>query len=308
MKCYYLVKPNNWLPNLDSLRCFLVLAERSNFRSAAAEVGLSSAAFSERIRRLEHELGAALFVRTTRKVDITPAGLRLQPHAEALIAEARDLREVVASEVRDLPYALTVGTRFELGMSWIVPALADLRERAPHRTLHVQFADGPDLIEAVLERRLDCFVASIRLTAADLAYGLLHEERYVLVAAPALLRRHALAVPADALAHVLIDTLPDLPLFRYFLDAAPADETWRFGAREYMGTIAAVRHRVLDGAGVAVLPEYFVREQLEAGTLALPRPDVDLGSDWFRMVWRSDHPRDAQLRELATEFRARPLC
>jgi LysR family transcriptional regulator, glycine cleavage system transcriptional activator len=301
------VTQDGWLPDLDSLRCFLALAERSNFRAAAAEVGLSPAAFSERIRRLEHELGVELFSRTTRTVDITGAGLRLLPRAERLIGAARELRQAVSPGADEPPYALTLGTRFELGLSFIVPALAELRLARPERTIHVQFADGPELLDAVLSKRLDCFIASIRLTHADLAYALLHEEQYVFVAAPALLTRHPLATAEHARDHTLIDTLPDLPLFRYFLDAAPATDSWRFARREYMGSIAAVRHRVLDGAGVAVLPRYFVAEELESGAMVCPQPSIGLASDWFRVVWRADHPRDAQLRALAAEFRARPL-
>ncbi|MEZ4382450.1 MAG: LysR family transcriptional regulator [Nannocystaceae bacterium] len=299
--------PNNWLPSLDSLRCFVALVDRKNFRAAADDVGLSAAAFSDRIRRLEQDFGRPLFVRTTRRVDITPAGLRLAPEAVALLERARALRDLAADDRHEPPYELTLGTRFELGLSWIVPSLAALREAAPHRVIHIQVGDGPELIEAALDRRLDCFIASIRLTAADLSYALLHEERYVLVATPALLDARPLAAPEDAHAHTLIDTLPDLPLFRYFLDAAPAEETWRFGAREYMGTIAAVRHRVLDGAGIAVLPAYFVRADLDAGRMVEPLPDLELARDWFRLVWRKDHPRDAQIRQLAEAFRARPL-
>ena len=299
--------PDNWLPDLDSLRCFLALAERSNFRAAATEVGLSPAAFSDRIRRLEDSLGVELFARTTRTVDITAAGLRLLPRAERLIREARELRQAVRSGDDELPWSLTLGTRFELGLSFIVPALAELRAAAPQRTIHVQFADGPELLDAVLGRRLDCFIASIRLTHADLAYALLHEEHYVFVATPELLADRPLRSAADSLDHVLLDTLPDLPLFRYFLDAAPAKDTWRFAAREYLGSIAAVRHRVLDGAGVAVLPRYFVAADLERGAMVCPLPKIRLASDWFRMVWRADHPRDGQLQQLAGEFRARPL-
>ncbi len=298
---------DSWVPNLDSLACFVALAERANFRAAAEEVALSPAAFSERIRRLEDDLGVELFARTTRTVSITPAGLRLMPRAKHLLAEARQIRRAARAADDDLPYALTLGTRFELGMSFLVPALADLRASSPARTLHLHFGDGPALLDAVLERRLDALVASIRLTQADLAYALLHEEHYVLVASPKLLAERPLKTPADAVAHVLLDTLPDLPLFRYFLDAAPAKDTWRFGAREYLGTIAAVRHRVLDGAGVAVLPRYFVADELANGTIATPLPKIRLASDWFRLVWRADHPRDEQLRALADQLRSRPL-
>ena len=54
-----------YLPDLDSLRCFITAAEQRHFRSAARAVGLSPAAFSDRIKRLELGLGASLFSRTT---------------------------------------------------------------------------------------------------------------------------------------------------------------------------------------------------------------------------------------------------
>ncbi|EDM77518.1 transcriptional regulator, LysR family protein [Plesiocystis pacifica SIR-1] len=298
---------DTWLPNLDSLRCFVALAEHHSFRAAARSVGLSSAAFSERIRRLEDELGAELFRRTTRKVEITAAGLRLRPRAEALLRDARGLREHIHDLDAQPPFELTLGTRFELGMSWIVPALAELRDEQPRRTLHIHFADGPELIAATLGRSIDCFIASIRLTQADLSYALLHEERYVLVGSAERLDAQPLRKPEDAPGHTLLDTLPDLPLFRYFVDAAPARQTWTFGAHEYLGTIAAVRHRVLDGAGVAVLPRYFVQADLDAGAMVQAMAKVRLASDWFRLVWRSDHPRREALLELAEAFRARPL-
>lgn len=298
---------DSWTPDLDSLRCFLALAEHESFRAAAAEVALSPAAFSERIRRLEEEIGAALFVRTTRQVTITSAGMRLVPAVERLLGEARGLRQVVLDEDRQAPYAIRLGTRFELGMSFVVPALAALQRAEPHRTIHIGFGDGPELIEAVLARRLDCFIASIRLTRAELAYALLHEEHYVLVASPKLLKGQPLDEPGHALEHVLIDTAPDLPLFRYFLDAAPTRQSWRFASHEYMGTIAAVRHRVLDGAGVAVLPRYYVKDELDRGVLTCPMPEVKMASDWFRLVWRRDDAREAHFQALANDFRDRPL-
>ncbi len=121
------------------------------------------------------------------------------------------------------------------------------------------------------------------------------------------LRRRPLRAATDATGHTLLDTRPDLPLFRYFRDARPADEEWRFAAVELLGTIAAVRHRLLEGAGVAVLPRYFVSDLLESRRLTALLPDTPLPQDWFRLVWRNGHPHGPHLRALGTELAARPL-
>lgn len=292
------------LPDLDSLRCFEAAAVHRNFRVAAARVALSPAAFSDRIRRLEELLEARLFERTTRRVALTAAGERLLPQARRCLDEARRC-VAVAREDAAPPFALSIGTRYELGLSWLVPALAALRAERPERTLHLYFGDGPDLLDRLEHGRIDAMVASLRLTRADLDYALLHEERYAFVAEPAL--AGALQGPEQARAHVLLDAHADLPLFRYFQDARPAHEVWAFGGRELLGTIAAIRLRVLEGAGVAVLPRYFVETDLADGALVELHSKTPPLGDFFRLVWRRDHPLGDELRLLAGALRGRPL-
>jgi DNA-binding transcriptional LysR family regulator len=135
----------------------------------------------------------------------------------------------------------------------------------------------------------------------------LHEESYVFVAAPARLKEVPLARPTDAAAHILLDLRDDLPLFRYFRDVRPAKESWRFRSVLKLGTIAAVRARLLDGAGVAVLPRYFVAPDLKAGRLRALFPRTKLLTDWFRLAWLEGHPNDTALEALAGELAAEPL-
>jgi DNA-binding transcriptional LysR family regulator len=205
------------------------------------------------------------------------------------------------------PFELTVGTRFELGLSWLTAALGSLERDRPDRTLHLRFGDSEELLTLVRLGHLDCLVSSVRLGVPGLRYELLHEERYALLASPALLARLPLRGAADAARHTLIDSLPDLPLFRYFLDARPPGEPWSFGRIRHLGTIAAVKHRVLEGAGVAVLPRYFAAPELAARQLREPLPRAPMRDDHFRLIWRAGHPREAELRALAAELRKRPL-
>ena len=294
------------LPDLESLRCFEKAAVVLNFRLAAATVGLSPAAFGDRIRRLEEQLGQRLFVRTTRSVALTPAGHRLLGQARRALEEARRCLSV-PEQGAAAPFELTVGTRFELGLSWLTPALAPLHEARPDRSLNLYFGDSEDLLTRLRRGRIDCAVTSVRLTRWDLRYELLHAEEYVLCARPALLRKLPLRRSDDANRHMLLDLHPDLPLFRYLLDARPPGEQWNFRGIEYLGTIGAVRFRALEGAGVAILPRYFVERDLDEGGLQALLPRAKLHSDYFRLIWRAGHEQEQEIRRLAKELRRIPL-
>jgi LysR family glycine cleavage system transcriptional activator len=293
------------LPDLVSLRCFEAAAVALNFRNAARSVALSPAALSERIAQLEDQVGEPLFLRSTRRVSLTLAGERLLPRAREAIAAARRCLE--PSDAGALPFELTIGTRFELGLSWLARALASFERDRPDRIIHLRFGDSEELIDQVRKGNLDCVVSSIRLVTPGIRYEVLHEEDYALVATRRLLASRPLRTAEDAARHTLLDCLPDLPLFRYFLDARPPGERWTFGAVRYLGAISAVKHRVLEAAGVAVLPRYFATPELRARRLCEPLPEARLFSDHFRLIWRPDHPREAELRTLAAELRRRPL-
>lgn len=294
-------------PDLESLRCFVAAAETPSFRRAAARVALSPAAFSERIKRLEDLLGAALFARTTRTVDLTPAGRRLLGPARAAIEAAEACVIAVRPEGGPAPVRIRLGTRFELGLSFIVPALDDLRAARPERRVDLYFGESDGLLDRLLEGRLDAVLTSLRLDRAGFAYAPLHEEAYVFCAAPGLLAITPMAGPGDAACHRLADTQPDLPLFRYFRDARPPEEVWAFGDVELMGTIAAVRARLLAERAVAVLPRYFVQPDLDAGRLVALLGDTVLPTDRFRLIWRAADPLGPELHALADALRQRPL-
>lgn len=288
--------------DLESVRCFDAAATTLNFRAAAARVHLSPAALSDRIRRLEDDLGVSLFHRSTRRVALSEAGERLWPVARRLLGDAERLRAAAKDDEAAIPFELTVGTRFELGLSWLVPGLSALAEERPERTVHLYMGDSPDLLGRLERGDIDAMVTSVRLGAPGLAYAALHAEEYVFVGTSPDFRG-----PQDAPRHVLCDVTRDLPLFRYILDAHPDGVPWAFARIEYLGGIGAIRRRLLDGQRVAVLPRYFVEPDLLAGRLVPLLPEVQPRTDAFRLVWRRGHPREDELVALAASLRKRPL-
>ena len=105
----------------------------------------------------------------------------------------------------------------------------------------------------------------------------------------------------------LLDATADLPLFRYWRDAPGGGDVLAFGRVVRLGSIEAIRRRLLDGAGVAVVPAYLVQEDLRARRLRRVFSSVEPQHDWFRLVFRADDPRRAAYALLADAMREAPL-
>lgn len=74
--------------DLQQLEQFVAVAEERNFTRAARRCHMAQSAVSTSIRALEHELGAPLFIRTTRRVELSETGQALLPEAQRVLAVA----------------------------------------------------------------------------------------------------------------------------------------------------------------------------------------------------------------------------
>jgi LysR family glycine cleavage system transcriptional activator len=292
------------LSSIDSLRCFLAAARVLNFRRASKTVALTPTAFSQRIKSLEDQLGRKLFVRSTRSVSLTAAGLALVPAAERCLQAVSDCELIGEGAIEHTPMELTLGTRLELGLSWVLPQRRMLMRSRPWLQLHLYFGSGPDLLLRVRTMEIDCAITSTQFNDTKLDAFPLHRENYVFVGASSLLARVPLRRAADASRHTLLDAARDLPLFRYWRDACKTNMGLHFGHSSWLGSIAAIRQEVLEGTGVAVLPEYFVQRDLARGRLERLFPAVTPLHDLFRLVFRASDPRRPIFESIAGELAA----
>jgi len=202
---------------------------------------------------------------------------------------------------------LTIGTRHELGMSWILPMLSRLKAQLPHVDFNLYFGSGPDLEERVKAFDIHCAVTSRVFTDPIFDVLRLAREEYVFVGSPDLLEHIPLSAASDGLQHTLVDVQPGRPLFRYFQDADNAPDPIRFARHSIMGTTAAVRRLLLDGEGVGVLPLYLIKADLDEKRLLRIFPAVELKSDHFRLMYRHDDPRAPLYAQIAEVMRKQEL-
>src|SRR4051812_49822701 len=126
---------------LRHLATFTAVAEEGSFTRAAARLHIVQSAVSAGVRALERELGAALFDRTTHRVQLTDAGSALLPEARATLAAARAAREAVDAVRGGLRGTVTLGI-MQAGASGAIDIAAPLAALPPHHP-HVELHAPP---------------------------------------------------------------------------------------------------------------------------------------------------------------------
>ena len=144
------------------LRYFIAVAELRNFTKAAEASFVAQSALSQQISRLEHELGAALFVRGKRGAELTPAGELLLPHARRIVADEAWARAEMRSYLGLEKGRLTIGM-IQTSASGVdvVGAVAEFSQRYPGIELHIVDQTTAEMLEGVRRGPLDLAVVGI---------------------------------------------------------------------------------------------------------------------------------------------------
>ncbi len=140
---------------LQQLTYFLAAAEHGSFSAAAETLFMAQPSLSEQIRRLEAELGVALFARVGRGLELTEAGRLLRPHAERTVASARETAESVR-EVRDLSGGTVAFGTFGSAHHYLLGGLIqDFRTRHPNVRVRVVGQNSVEVADAVRDGHLE---------------------------------------------------------------------------------------------------------------------------------------------------------
>src|SRR3954470_8323980 len=128
---------------LRHLRAFVAVAEELNFTRAAERLHLAQQALSSQIRQLEERIGVTLLIRSTRKVELTPAGEVLLDHARAVLA-ATERGVAAARAAGGGAQVLTLGLVVPVDREVFRPALDRFGERHPEIEVRALFGEVLD--------------------------------------------------------------------------------------------------------------------------------------------------------------------
>jgi len=235
------------------LRAFVAAARHQHFTRAAKEMCLSQPAFSSLIKTLEEDLGAQLFARSTRKVELTPFGRLFEAFAQQSLLETdtalRNLQDYAAGRIG----RVSVAALPSIAANWLPAVLAPFRKDFPAVTIGLKDRMSEDCITLLADGEIDLALATAGHHSPELEREFLWRDGFHLICP----RDHPLARQAEP---VTLDDIAAHPLvnfvrfssIRQCLDAS-------FGERrvdtilelEHLATVGAM---VEHGLGISLVP------------------------------------------------------
>ena len=261
--------------NLNVLRVLLATADTGSLTAAGRQLGLSTAAISTSIKRIENSLGVRLFERTTRSIRLTAEGEIMIDHARRALATVNDGMTKVRDGSLDLSGTISLTASATMARVLLVDWLGEFAALHPGIKIDMRVSD----VQLDLVRDgLDLAIRNGPLTDSTLVAKLLAPSRRVACASPAYLARKGTPVHPHQLAEhdCLISWLRDRPYDRWYFqsDAQPASSA----LVEVRGRLACHDASIAyqwarTGRGITYQSEVVVAHSLADGSLVRLFPD-----------------------------------
>ena len=252
-------QPVPHLGDWNAIKTILAVARAGSYFAAASKLGLHQTSLSRRVRQLERELNATLFVRHAHGVQLTPAGRALIEKAQEMEKAAESVRSELAGYDKRLSGLLRLQVTEGVGTYWLVRAMAEFTQQYPKIRIELLPGIHPaDLLAGeadiciTIHRPRDPRVVGRRV--ASLSGGLFVSRQY--------LRTHD--TPAD-LASLSQHRLLDLDLYQ----TDPELSWWRDILRSHDGpsfnskTLGLYVAAIQEGYGVGLLPSFYAHVPLD---------------------------------------------
>lgn len=252
----------------DDLRAFLMLADEKSFTRAAMRCHKSQSAFSSRIRSLEEILGARLFSRTTRNVELTTEGKLFYDSARQLYDEFSDIVDNFRDYATRRKGRVSIAALPSISSSWLPLVFRSFRQENPGIDLSLTDTLSEPCLDLVRTGTVDMAITSAKHNAEDLDSHILGTESFFIVHRP----DHPLA----ALNHVNVQDLAGQEFIhlvnnssvRQQVEAALHPQTVRTSLEvRYLASAAAM---VAAGMGITVVPGLTLSQFQDRGLMIRP--------------------------------------
>lgn len=290
------------MDRLTAVRVFVEVADRASLTQTAEHLEMSPAMVSRYLAAVESWFGARLLHRTTRKVSLTDAGFAALPACRQLLDLAEEARHTAAERSREPAGVLRVTTSGSFADAQLTAALVDFQRQ--HEQVEIVLSVGDKAADLVTER-VDLAVRITNTLDPTMIARPLARCRSMLCASPAYLERHGVPRTAEELRQhrCIAHAFGIGKQYRFTRGGetitVPVD--WSFHTNE----TAVLRRAVLCGAGVGMLPTYYLGDELRAGRLVHLLPDHEPEVLGIHAIYLSRQHQPLALRLLVDFLAAR---
>lgn len=295
---------------LAQLEAFERAAHLGSFTRAAEDLDLTQPSVSARIAGLEAELGGELFERGGRQLKLTPLGEMFLPYAERALAAVRDGRRAASRFREGRGGAITIATFVELALYLLAEPMDQLREQFPTLDIRVRLRTYPEIIAMLQNGDAALGLAFAPLWQRGIKIEAHFQERLYPIAAST----HPLARQQAERGTLYLSDIYEHNIFRVPMSPnvnsvlSEIIEQTRQQGRGALVTVPAIMavRPVIEGQGIAFLPESFVQRHVDEGRLlCLEVADMpDLYSEPI-IISLATRKLDAPSRALVELIRAR---
>jgi DNA-binding transcriptional LysR family regulator len=294
------------MDQLDAMRTFLAVVDRSSFAEAARALQISPAAATRAIAGLESDLGLRLLYRTTRSVRLTERGAVYADRCRQILQNLDDVRAEVRGEDAVPRGLLSLTAPVLFGRLHVAPIAEALIAAHPDLSVRLTLVDR---VVHLVEEGFDVAVRIGPLPDSALIAVPVARVRRILVASPAYLADNGTpSAPADLRSHRIVS-----------FEGVDATREWRFGADGRIAVAIAPRLTVnnaeasveaaVRGQGIARVLSYQAEQALAEGKLVRILRDDEASSMPVSLVHAAERRTSANvaafLREARTYFRGR---
>jgi LysR family transcriptional regulator for bpeEF and oprC len=261
------------MDRLHGLLVFLNVVETRSFSETARALGVSTAAVSATVSRLEEKLAVRLLNRTTRRVSATPEGLEFYQRCKKIIADLEQAENSVSRSGRLPSGRLRIGMPSALGRMWVIPRLPKFTAAFPSVSLEIVIGD---FLTVTDREGLDAAIQVGELPSSRMMVRKLASVDYLVCGAPRYLALRGRPLrPADLSDHVCLSYRRPrnghIRNWRFAGDAAA--ETFTPDAALVFNSGEALIAAATAGLGLVQVAEYYARPALNAGALVELLPD-----------------------------------
>ncbi|UQZ85089.1 HTH-type transcriptional regulator CysL [Paenibacillus konkukensis] len=255
--------------DLTYFRTFREVAKRASFTRAAEELGYAQSSVTMQIQKLEREYGVPLFERYGKQLRLTPPGEALLKLAVQMLGLYDQSKEAIANQVSG---AIAIGTIDSLAAYYLPPYLQQLRQRYPGLGIQLLPDSEAALVAKVKEGEYDVALLLERTRSqADPALRCItvREEPLVLVAPPGHPLTGITAAALGDLEGCELIVSEGSCLYRSTFEKVLRESGIAYRIGFELGSLEAIKHCVMNGLGIALLPQIAVEEELRRGSLAM---------------------------------------